>query len=307
MHRAILGTESDSNVPVSQWRDARSPQAKPAAEMTNSPTPEIQPQSRTIQRFQKSERLLHWAIALPFMICGATGFILLAFYNLRSEGMSRDILSWMHRIAGAGFMVLPALTAWKYRREYRLHLKNITHAITWKPTDLRWLFLMGAAVVCRRVKLPDQHKFNAAEKVNFLTGLCGYPVFIATGLILWLPGANFMAWIVHVGLALLMTPLILGHIYMAVIHRSTRAGLSGMVSGSVDRDWARHHYRTWYLENFEPHGSDCASAETGSRPELSPNEFRLPHLPSASQRERKRGKARIRVVIRIEAPRHFPR
>jgi hypothetical protein len=34
-----------------------------------------------IMRFHKSERLLHWSIAIPFMICYATAVILIALYN----------------------------------------------------------------------------------------------------------------------------------------------------------------------------------------------------------------------------------
>jgi cytochrome b subunit of formate dehydrogenase len=46
-----------------------------------------------------------------------------------------------------------------------------------------------------------------------------------------------------------------GHIYMAVVNPSTRVGLSGMFSGRVDREWAKHHYKRWYKENFEEDGT----------------------------------------------------
>jgi hypothetical protein len=64
-------------------------------------------------------------------------------------------------------------------------------------------------------------------------------------------------------MALIATPLMLGHVYMALINPDTRVGLSGMLSGYVDRHWARHHYRSWYRENFE----DAAKGATkeGSR------------------------------------------
>jgi hypothetical protein len=46
-------------------------------------------------------------------------------------------------------------------------------------------------------------------------------------------------------------PLVVGHIFMATVNPGTRVGLSGMVTGWVDREWARHHYRRWYREHFE--------------------------------------------------------
>jgi cytochrome b subunit of formate dehydrogenase len=51
-------------------------------------------------------------------------------------------------------------------------------------------------------------------------------------------------------MALLATPLILGHIFMATINPDTRAGLTGMLTGFVDRRWAKHHYRLWYDEHY---------------------------------------------------------
>jgi hypothetical protein len=55
---------------------------------------------------------------------------------------------------------------------------------------------------------------------------------------------------VHFALALIAAPLMLGHIFMATVNPSTRVGLQGMISGFVDRDWARHHYTRWYRETF---------------------------------------------------------
>ena len=40
-------------------------------------------------------------------------------------------------------------------------------------------------------------------------------------------------------------PLIAGHLYLALLHPSTRPSLRGMVRGSVRRDWARRHHPKW--------------------------------------------------------------
>jgi formate dehydrogenase subunit gamma len=217
-----------------------------------------------ILRFHVSERMLHWAIAIPFVICATTGLILLGFYDLHATGVSRNILSWTHRLGGLGLITLPLLSALKNIRDYRLHLKNIRHACTWTMNDFKWVILFGPAAFSSRIKLPDQHKFNAAEKVNFIVQLCTYPLFVVTGVILCLPEINFLAWIVHVGIALLAIPLIVGHIYMALINPSTRPGLGGMLSGLVNREWAKHHYHTWYRENFTPEQGPTENRERSS-------------------------------------------
>ena len=209
------------------------------------------PPSQLILRFQRSERLLHWSIAVPFMVCYFTAATLILFFGLHSERPAREILSWIHRIAGVGLLTFPLWTGLRNLRDYKLHLGNIRQAWRWAWADVKWLVLMGVAAVNRRIQLPEQGKFNAAEKLNFMMVMGTYPVFLVTGVLLWLPGIAFVSWIVHVGMALLATPLMLGHIYMALINPSTRVGLGGMFSGYVDRQWARHHYQRWYRENFE--------------------------------------------------------
>ena len=70
-----------------------------------------------------------------------------------------------------------------------------------------------------------------------------------------MPGIHFLPWVMHFGVALAVTPLIFGHVYMAVINPDTRVGLSGMISGVVDREWAKHHYTRWYRDHYEEDGS----------------------------------------------------
>jgi formate dehydrogenase subunit gamma len=208
-------------------------------------------QPTQILRFHKSEIRTHWSIAIPFMLCYATGLILKLFFDLHSEGYGRDVLSWTHKLGGACLIILPAVSAVRHRREYRIHLDNIKKAWTWTITDLKWLILFAASNFSRKITLPEQHKFNAGEKLNFMMGMVTYPLFVATGLFLVLPGVHFLTWLGHLGLAVAMTPFMLGHIYLAVAHPSTRVGLGGMFSGHVDREWAKHHYRQWYREHFE--------------------------------------------------------
>ncbi len=238
---------------------------------------EVTLHSRQILRFHRAERALHWAIAVPFLVCCTTALVLMIGFNLHSPGIAREIFSWIHRISGVCLALMPALVLLRNARDYRIHLKNLRHACTWTIEDLKWLALFGLAAISRKVRLPDQGKFNAAEKINFIMVFCSCPLLIATGILIWMPGPVFSSWIVHVRLALVATPLMLGHIYMALVNRGTRAGLAGMFSGYVDREWARHHYRRWYRENFE--GAEDAGKgkeeirRTASRPVL----IRCPH------------------------------
>jgi len=104
-----------------------------------------------------------------------------------------------------------------------------------------------------------------------------WPIYIVTGVLIWLPGVAFVAWTLHVAMAIAATPLILGHIFMATINPDTRVGLSGMISGFVDRQWARHHYGRWYREQFERPERSVPPLE--SVPETRPGAV-LVHCPS---------------------------
>jgi hypothetical protein len=99
---------------------------------------------------------------------------------------------------------------------------------------------------------------NSFDALNFLMVLCTFPLFIATGLLIWMPETGVLFWMVHVGMALIATPLMFGHIFMALVNPGTRVGLSGMISGYVDRHWAKHHYGLWYRESFEDNARESA-------------------------------------------------
>jgi hypothetical protein len=131
-----------------------------------------------------------------------------------------------------------------------IHLDNIREVWRWTIADLKWLAIMGPAQLSKKIMLPEQGKFNAAEKINFMVLTATVPLYICTGLMIWSHQFAFPAWIVHFAMATAATPLMFGHVFMATVNPDTRVGLSGMVTGFVDRHWASHHYGRWYRETF---------------------------------------------------------
>jgi formate dehydrogenase subunit gamma len=205
----------------------------------------------TVLRFRACERHLHWALAIPFKVCYLTALILVLVYNPDPSRPLRQMFSWLHRGSGICLAVLPLATILWHRRDFALHLDNVRRAWSWSWGDFKWLGLMGLAVISPRISLPHQGKFNAAEKINFMSLTVTYPMYVVTGLTIWFFGPAFVSWLVHFSLATMATPLILGHVFMATVNPDTRVGLSGMITGFVDRHWAHHHYRLWYDEHFD--------------------------------------------------------
>ena len=83
-------------------------------------------------------------------------------------------------------------------------------------------------------------------------------LFALSGFFLWL-GERDHRFIfagtgtVHDLLTFLSVLLLVGHLYLALIHPSTRHALRGMTTGEVDESWARKHHAKWVeAENRPP-------------------------------------------------------
>ncbi len=244
-----------------------------------------------ILRFRESERHLHWAVAVPFMVSYVSALLLVAIYNSHPDRPWRESVSMIHKVSGIAFILLPLATVAWHWRDIGAHLQNIRQAWRWSRHDVRWLLLMGPSTVNPAITLPHQGKFNAAEKINFMVLTATYPLYVVTGLLIWLPGIAILAWFLHFGMAMIATPLLLGHIFMATINPDTRVGLSGMVTGFVDREWAKHHYRLWYDEHHgQPAAIDVAEVVTPAEapPSARPAPRIVARRPAPVRRRRRR-------------------
>jgi formate dehydrogenase subunit gamma len=106
--------------------------------------------------------------------------------------------------------------------------------------DRRWL----------RGRRAPQGRFNAGQKLNALLTVAFALLFALSGFFLWLGERDHRflfegTGTVHDALTLFSVILLVGHLYLAVIHPSTRHALRGMTLGDVDETWAREHHAKW--------------------------------------------------------------
>lgn len=201
------------------------------------------PPRLTVVRFTRTERAYHWAQAIPYLVLLASGALQLLARRFGIVWLSLDSLVLCHKIAG---VALPAGMFLVFLGgDRRILLHNARLAFSWSLADLRWLALVPVHRLLD-LELPLAGKFNAGQKLNLLAQMLLIPLFAASGAWMWFAGEALLPWYVHVAAFALATPLILGHLFLALVNPGTRKGLSGVFSGRVDATWARHHYPQEY-------------------------------------------------------------
>jgi formate dehydrogenase subunit gamma len=197
-----------------------------------------------IERYEPSERINHWLVAITFVLLALSGLALFhpaMFFltNLFGGGPWTRIL---HPFIGvAMFVAFVGLTLRFWR--HNLLDKN----------DEQWLKQWQDVINNREDKLPEVGRYNAGQKVLFWVMVACLTVLLLTGFVIWQPYFAPAFGITVVRIAVLLHAftaftLILGiivHIYAAIwVKGSVRA----MTRGYVTRAWAKKHHAAWYRQ-----------------------------------------------------------
>jgi formate dehydrogenase subunit gamma len=193
--------------------------------------------SRRLPRFTRTERLLHWVHASAFLVLLGSG---LALYlpSLAELIGRRPLLKDIHVYTAAAWAAALALVVLAGNRRA---LRATAHEVNlFDANDRSWLRGRGA----------PQGRLNAGQKLNTIVTAAFAVLFAVSGTLLWLGERDTrfrfaQTILIHDWLTLASLILFLGHLYLAVIHPTTRHALNGMTRGWVDADWARRHHATW--------------------------------------------------------------
>ena len=197
--------------------------------------------TRYLRRFSRTERLIHWVNAAGFFFLLATGLILY-LPSLSILVARRQTIQEMHFWCGVGWVSALVLIALLGDR--RGLLRTARELDGFDRDDFRWL---------RRERPAPQGRFNAGQKINASLNAAFMVLFLVSGLLLWFGEQNtrlrFASTVLlHDGLMYAALVLLVGHLYLAVIHPATRHSLRGMTLGTVDERWAREHHSKWAEE-----------------------------------------------------------
>jgi formate dehydrogenase subunit gamma len=193
------------------------------------------------RRFSRTGRTLHWANATFFFFLLATGLILY-LPSLSVLVGRRPLMQSLHFWSGVVWVgVLIAIVLFGDRRGILRAAREIDG---FDGDDFRWL--------TRRKPSPQGH-FNAGQKLNTILTAAFFVLFVVSGLLLWFGERDtqlrFASTVVlHDGLMYASLVLLIGHLYLAVIHPTTRHALRGITLGSVNEEWAARHHAKWKPE-----------------------------------------------------------
>ncbi len=194
-------------------------------------------QARYVERFSRTERAVHWIHAFAFIAMLATGLIL--YLPALSEAVGRrPLIKNLHLLVAIGW--LAALTLIAVVGDRGALRRTLGALDAFDDDDLGWL----------RGRRTPQGRFNAGQKAHAILQAAFAVLFTVSGTLLLLGERNTRfrlsgTVVVHDTITLIATLLVIGHLYLALVHPPTRPALRGMVRGSVRSDWAAEHHAKW--------------------------------------------------------------
>jgi len=190
-----------------------------------------------VQRFTVSERAVHWLTALAFFSLLISGLV------VGRRGIFHDVMYAWH-IGSSGVLVVGmALIVWAGNR--RALGGTARELGSLHVEDREWLGALPARLL-EGAPEPPSARFNAGQKVNFLLVSILLAALYVSGVDTIVAGTHHnLIFGGHKLATIALCVLVAGQLYMALVNRATRHALRGMLSGEVDREWARKHYPRW--------------------------------------------------------------
>ncbi|BAS27654.1 formate dehydrogenase subunit gamma [Limnochorda pilosa] len=194
-------------------------------------------------RFSLFERVIHWVVALSFVVLALTGL-----------GLYYPSLFWLTSLFGGG----PASRALHPWAGVVFTASLLVMGLMWVRSmllnreDGAWLKRVSAYVAHRPGELPPVGRFNAGQKLLFWIVLFLGAVEFATGWFMWDPatygGSALMRWAypLHSLAAAGYLALIVLHIYMGTL--MLPGTFQTMTHGRIPRTWAQVHHARWLQE-----------------------------------------------------------
>ena len=189
-------------------------------------------------------RVLHWSVAIFFVLSLLSGFALYSPWLFR----------WLAPLFGGGPMAR-FLHPWfglAFELFFLFQFLNWFAPMAWTKADGRWMRRIKEYTTNKeKVEAEDVGFFNGGQKLYFWAIVISAVLFLVTGLLLWFDDAVprwlvALSYVVHDIAALVMLGGFIIHVYegTAAMPGTFRA----MTDGTVSEEWAWTHHPAWYAE-----------------------------------------------------------
>jgi formate dehydrogenase subunit gamma len=231
------------------------------------------PQGRYIERFKAIERFAHWLLAASFITLGITGLlslfgrkVFIPIFGHDAFAAVAGVTKWVHDNISWAFIIALVM----------IFVFWVAHNLP-DRTDIKWILRGGGMFGGGH---PPAKKFNAGQKLIFWSVIIFGTSISVSGLSMLFPfqinlfGHTFgllndigapgwfgqgplpvnlapqeemqLAQLWHAILALVLTAIIFGHIYIGTL--GMEGAFDAMGKGEVDVEWAREHHSIWAAE-----------------------------------------------------------
>jgi formate dehydrogenase subunit gamma len=195
-----------------------------------------------IERYNANERSNHWVTAISFVLLALSGL-----------AMFHPAMFWLSALFGGGQwmrILHPFIGVVMFLSFAGLVLRFWHHNVI-DSDDVRWLKQIGDVLNNREDRLPEVGRYNAGQKMLFITLVVCMALLLLSGIVIWRRyfSAYFpidvirLAVVVHAAAAFVIIAGIIVHIYAAIWVKGT---MGAMLKGYVTPGWARKHHPRWF-------------------------------------------------------------
>jgi formate dehydrogenase subunit gamma len=189
-------------------------------------------------------RVLHWSVALFFVLSLLTGFAVYSPWLFR----------WLTPLFGGGPMTR-FLHPWfglAFDLAFLFQFINWLAPMAWTRADRRWVRRIKEYTTNEeKLEAEDVGFFNGGQKLYFWAIVASGVLFLITGLLLWFDDAVprwlvALSYVVHDVAALVMLAGFIIHVYEGTA--AAPGTFRAMTDGTVTDAWAWTHHPAWYRD-----------------------------------------------------------
>lgn len=195
-----------------------------------------------IVRHRRSVRLLHWGVALTFLIAMVSGMPIWTpmFAWMATFVGGLETARIIHPYVSSAFVLLSIVQFFSWQSEMRIEERDKDW---FGPKLFKFLRYEDEAI--------DTGKYNGGQKLFFYAISVGALALLISGIPMWWPAqfsptVKLLAIVLHDVTFIFFLVGVISHIYMGTA--AEPGTFRSMVVGTVTRSWARLHHPGWFRE-----------------------------------------------------------